>query len=357
MFKALHGDSLLALLLDLLSNNGTVVVAIDHDQTVISCVVGAGMLGLTAESIIGMDATEFVSPAERSDFIEACQQGCSHNNRSFLTERMGPNGNKRWWSGMLHRPDGEYAALWFVLSDVTKVVERAALAEVDTKMSALRNLSGSVSHHLNNVIGGALTSIDFALESRDEMRMQKTLMQASQLMVKAGSIISGLQILAVGDQRSQQLRSISDIIDDTIEKMADEFAAAQVRVNHEVSCRIEYEAGTQQLTTVLSILLKNAIEATPTGGTVRVCATTTLRWVILNIIDQGCGIEAEVLPHIFEPFWTTKEQFTTTAGEGTGLGLAMAHGIVTSIGGKIEVTSSKGLGTQVSVYWPIIQGA
>jgi len=355
MFKALHGDSLLALLLDLLLHNDTVVVAIDHDQTVVSCVVGAGMLGLTSESIIGMNVTEFVSPADRSDFIEACQQGTSYNNRSFLTERTGPTGDKRWWSGTLHRFDDDHAALWFVLTDVTKVVALAALTEVDTKMSALRDLSGSVSHHLNNVIGGALTSIDFALESRDERRMQKTLIQASQLMVKAGSIISGLQIFAVGDQRSQQLRGISDIIDDTIEKMADEFAATQVRVNHEVSCRIEYEAGTQQLTTVLSILLKNAIEATPKGGAVRVCASTSLRWVVLQIIDKGCGIDAEVLPHIFEPFWTTKEQFTTTAGEGTGLGLAMAHGIVTSIGGKIEVASTEGQGTQVSVYWPIVQ--
>jgi len=72
------------------------------------------------------------------------------------------------------------------------------------------------------------------------------------------------------------------------------------------------------------------------------------RAALLEVTDTGHGIEAAAIPHVFEPFYTTRE-----IGEGTGLGLSVVHGIVTSMGGKITVESEVGRGTTFRVSWPL----
>jgi CheY-like chemotaxis protein/two-component sensor histidine kinase len=71
-------------------------------------------------------------------------------------------------------------------------------------------------------------------------------------------------------------------------------------------------------------------------------------WVVLSVADTGTGIEPSVLPRIFEPYYTTKDK-----SRGTGMGLAMVHGIVKAYGGKVEVQSEVGVGTTFKVYLPV----
>ena len=111
---------------------------------------------------------------------------------------------------------------------------------------------------------------------------------------------------------------------------------------------------------VLTNLVVNAIQAMPAGGTVLVdIARARTRppaehggaegeYLCVRVRDQGEGIAAEHLPHVFEPFFTTKD-----VGEGTGLGLAVAYGIVREHGGFIDVESKLGEGSDFSVYLPL----
>jgi two-component system cell cycle sensor histidine kinase/response regulator CckA len=69
---------------------------------------------------------------------------------------------------------------------------------------------------------------------------------------------------------------------------------------------------------------------------------------VLSVADSGTGIKPELLPHIFEPFYTTKE-----VGKGTGLGLSISYGIMTQGGGTIEVDSTPGTGTRFDVHLPL----
>ncbi len=109
----------------------------------------------------------------------------------------------------------------------------------------------------------------------------------------------------------------------------------------------EIEADPTQLNQVLVNLLVNALHAMPGGGTLKVRTSSRVPHATLTIEDTGTGMDAQLLESIFTPFFTTKDM-----DEGTGLGLPIAHGIVTSHGGTLTITSKPGEGTRCVVRLP-----
>jgi signal transduction histidine kinase len=105
-------------------------------------------------------------------------------------------------------------------------------------------------------------------------------------------------------------------------------------------------ADANQIQQALVALLVNAVEAMPDGGELHVRASGTLDQIVLEIGDTGVGIAPEVLPHIFEPFVSTK------ADKGVGLGLAVVYGIVQRHEGTIDVSSAPGCGTTFRIALP-----
>ena len=122
------------------------------------------------------------------------------------------------------------------------------------------------------------------------------------------------------------------------------------RITERERVRVQVDSG--QLAQVLTNLMVNAIQAMPGGGEIEIetgrdSAADPARPAFVRIRDHGCGIGEEALPRIFEPFFTTKD-----VGQGTGLGLAVAHGIIEEHGGIIEVESREGEGATFTVRLP-----
>lgn len=120
----------------------------------------------------------------------------------------------------------------------------------------------------------------------------------------------------------------------------------------ELSCRLSsagmgVQGDPTQLTQVFINLLVNALQAMPSGGILKIRTRQQSNQVSLIIEDTGVGMDREVLDNIFTPFFTTKD-----INEGTGLGLPVAHGIVTSHGGTLAITSNPGVGTKCVVKLP-----
>jgi signal transduction histidine kinase len=104
----------------------------------------------------------------------------------------------------------------------------------------------------------------------------------------------------------------------------------------------------QQLRQVFLNLVVNAAQAVEAGGHVLVATRPDGDHVIVSVADDGCGIPPELIDRIFDPFFTTKP-----VGVGTGLGLGIAHQIVSSHGGEIQVESTVGTGTVFRVRLPV----
>jgi signal transduction histidine kinase len=118
-----------------------------------------------------------------------------------------------------------------------------------------------------------------------------------------------------------------------------------VTVEVDAAAAGEAEVDADQLRQALDNLLRNAVEATPAGGHVRLRAHRSPREHVLEVADTGPGIAEKDLPRIFDLYFTTK-------AEGTGVGLAVAHQVVTAHGGVIEVDSRPGKGTRMTVRLP-----
>jgi two-component system, NtrC family, sensor histidine kinase HydH len=112
-------------------------------------------------------------------------------------------------------------------------------------------------------------------------------------------------------------------------------------------------ADPDQLAQVLVNLLLNACDASNPGTEVRLTASKQRRsgGVRLDVVDHGCGIAVEHMNAVFDPFFTTKKR-----GEGTGLGLSIVASIVRNHAGEINLTSTQGKGTTVTVHWPAFAG-
>jgi len=126
--------------------------------------------------------------------------------------------------------------------------------------------------------------------------------------------------------------------------------AAQIEVVERYRGWPAVEGKPSQRNRPFHILVNNAAQSIGGSGTITIRSSVDGARIRIDVTDTGSGIAPDVLPHIFDTYYTTK-----AAGEGTGLGLPIARTIVTEHGGELKVTTEVGTGTTFSVYLPISQ--
>lgn len=257
---------------------------------------------------------------------------------------------------------GGRAVVQILIRDITQRRQLESQLRHATKMEALGTLAGGLAHDFNNLLTVILgQSEELELRSGDSS-VAAAAREIRRAAEQAGEMTS--QLLALGRRQTARPRRIdlSMAVRETA-PMLRSLLGEGVRLHLDLgrSGTVFFDAG--QLTQILVNLVANARDATGGRGHVRVTTRTSTsppptaadpaaRWAVVEVTDDGSGMDETTMARVFDPFFTTKRP-----GEGTGLGLATVYGIVTQAGGGITVNSKIGQGTRFCVSLPIVAGS
>lgn len=224
------------------------------------------------------------------------------------------------------------------------------------RMAMIGELSSTTTHEFNNLLTTIINYAKLGLRHKDEPTRDKALNKIHDAANRAAKVASS--VLAMARSRTGQFESIqlSSIIEDTLQLIGREFQKHRILLESEIASDLpEVEGSASQLQRVIVNLLVNARQATKPGGFVRIkldCDRSAGE-MVLQIRDSGSGIAADVLPKIFDPYFSTKSGPDASGQGGTGIGLASCKEIVDAHNGRIRVESSVGKGTAFIIRLPI----
>ncbi len=210
---------------------------------------------------------------------------------------------------------------------------RQALINAE-KLASMGQLSAGIAHEINNPLGVILLYAKMMQEEAgDDQEKIEDLCMIVEQAERCKKIVSGLLNFARKSKVNLAPADIREIIDHSL-KAIQVPASVTLAVEHQMTESVA-PVDADQLVQVLTNLVRNAIEAMPDGGNLKLLTDNAEGMVRIQVSDSGTGIEQQHLQKIFEPLFTTKK-----LGEGTGLGLAVTYGIVKMHRGNIEVKSN-----------------
>jgi two-component system cell cycle sensor histidine kinase/response regulator CckA len=353
------------------------IITIDESQRIV-------LFNAAAETIFRYRADEIIGRSIESLLPERVRPIHAGYVRQFAQSNVShfEMGKGRSLSGL--RADGEEFPLEASISQLTlhgqkfftvtcrDVTERVRAQETrqkleaqllqSQKMEAIGLLAGGVAHDFNNlltVISGYTEVLLKSLASHESLyEPARAIMEAS---TRAASLTR--QLLVFSRQRVSETKVLDlNALVSEAEKMLRRVIGEDIRFTVSLDSSIGSVRGEPaQLNQVLMNLVVNARDAMPKGGSLTIethaieadCGlpiphNAQEKFVLLSVADTGIGMTPEIAARIFEPFFTTKG-----LGKGTGLGLAVVHGIVEQSGGRIEVASNPGAGTRFLIYLPV----
>jgi PAS domain S-box-containing protein len=217
------------------------------------------------------------------------------------------------------------------------------------KMEAIGQLAGGIAHDFNNLMTAVLGYSDLLLMQFADNDSRRSKVDAIRdAAVRASDLTR--QLLAFGRRQllvteEVDVRGVVERMDTLLRRLIGEHIRLETVFGAEA---VTVNADRTQLEQVVMNLAVNARDAMPAGGTLTIGALSDGEFAILSVLDEGMGMDAETVAHIYEPFFTTKP-----VGVGSGLGLSTVYGIVGQSGGTIELETAPGEGTNFTIRLPL----
>jgi len=232
------------------------------------------------------------------------------------------------------------------------------LERLDALFEAQRRFMADVSHELRTPLTAIRGNVD--LIARTGEADAETLRAVSSEVERLTRMVKDLMLLSQAETGNLPLAQDEVEIDTLVLEV---FQQAKVLAPEGVDLRLGREdqarvrGDRDRLKQVVLNLVTNALDHTPSGGTVTISLDCLQEWARLTVSDTGNGIPPEELPHIFERFYRVDRARRRTALGGAGLGLSIAYWITRSHGGRIDVASEVGKGSTFAVWLPLLSGA
>ena len=337
------------------------------------------VMGYSQGSLIGQNAFDKIVPEDLPRAIRDFQQALDTRNvaiyNSFRVRHL--DGTERVLEGVGHNLIDNPAVAGIVMN-VRDVTDRMRAEEVNKrleeqlkqaqKMEAIGNLAGGIAHDFNNILGGIMGYAERCLrEVQDRPKVFNNLEQVLRATERARDLVR--QILAFSRKAAQEKRptAVSPIVAEALKFMRASLPATiEIRQTIQVTSDVIMADSTQLHQVLINLCTNAGYAMREKGGVLEVGLEEAVidandilhrppikhgRYLVLAVRDTGQGIPQENIGRIFEPYFTTKEKCA-----GTGLGLAVVHGIVKDHGGDVRLYSEVGSGTVCRVYLPLPKG-
>jgi two-component system NtrC family sensor kinase len=246
---------------------------------------------------------------------------------------------------------GEVTHVITVGEDITeqkRIAERISHAE---KLAALGQMAAGVMHEINNPLATITAGVDALRDYADDSPDQLELLSMIEAEVeRCKRIARDLLAFSRPPPSEKGPVDIQETVEETLNLLQHHDRFKKIRVQREYVYNVPLVwANSERLVQVFVALALNALDAMEDDGELRVRTDVLMDGseVAISFIDTGCGIPPSELPKIFEPFYTSKPP-----GRGTGLGLSICYGIIQEHGGRIEVDSAIGVGSNFRVVLP-----
>jgi len=313
-------------------------------------------MGRARETLIGTHFSDLLLPEERSDKWQMFAASLAGRRERREVRYLAADGTQRV-SSMISAPiydGGRVCGVLGILRDITE--ERTLFEQVTRreKLAALGEMVGGVAHEMNSPLTGILAFAQLLQAQQasgdDSRRAVETIVNEAK---RAARIVGKLLTFARQNPPERMPTDINQVLLDTIELRRYPLKMQQIHLQTDLSPSLPMTwADPFQLQQVFINLLSNAEQALAMQTGSRLATVKTSRrgeLLVVTVTDTGPGIAAEHLPHIFNPFYTTKPR-----GIGTGLGLSISFGIVREHGGTLRVYSEPGKGATFEVLLPIV---
>ncbi len=245
---------------------------------------------------------------------------------------------------------GNIAGVVLVFRDVSRERQSQAAVIRAEKLASVGRLAASIAHEINNPLE-AVSNLLYLIESAPDVSAQsRNWADTAQRELSRAAHVARQTLSFARRTEKRELVPLDALVDEVLALYANRLNGKGVQVLRRYRDHAVAEVSCIDVKQVTANLIANSFDALPAGGTLHLRLTTT-HWngsprVRLTVADKGNGIAAEHLPHVFEPFFSTKD------GTGTGLGLWVIKEIVEGHKGCVHLRSRIGKGTVVTVCWP-----
>jgi two-component system, NtrC family, sensor histidine kinase PilS len=245
-------------------------------------------------------------------------------------------------------PNGRSGFL-FTFQDVTDIKRLERNARLQQRLAAVGEMAAGIAHEIRNPLASMSGSLQLL---RQELPLSEEQTQLMDIVLRESDRLNDTIRSFLAYARPQRFvvarLDVTKVVQDTAMLLRN---SADVREGHEVAVEapdgpVWYEADENQIRQIVWNLATNGLRAMAGGGRLLLGVSADAGDIVLTVADQGCGIPADELDAIFQPFRSSFEK-------GTGLGLAIVHRIVTDYNGSVQVSSTVGAGTTVRVKLPV----